>query len=192
MKPDPRIFDDLSRVAGGAMNVFSAFREQILNDIKARVEEVAARMDLVPREDFERLEAQVKELQKINRVTDNSNFCENAIKEGQLVPAQRTIVLEILEAIHTTPVSNFSEGDKKVAKSPVVAFKSFIGTIKQADYSEQANAQRANPASGELLSDYPNADQESVKMDKEISEYRTKNPTTTYEQAAIAVSKGAK
>ena len=64
MKPDPRIFDDLSRVAGGAMNVFSAFREQILNDIKARVEEVASRMDLVPREDFERLEAQVKELQK--------------------------------------------------------------------------------------------------------------------------------
>ena len=64
MKPDPKIFDDLSRVAGGAMNVFSAFREQILNDIKARVEEVASRMDLVPREDFERLEAQVKALQK--------------------------------------------------------------------------------------------------------------------------------
>ena len=64
MKPDPKIFDDLSRVAGGAMNVFSAFREQILNDIKARVEEVATRMDLVPREDFERLEAQVKALQQ--------------------------------------------------------------------------------------------------------------------------------
>ena len=64
MKPDPRIFDDLSRVAGGAMNVFSAFREQILNDIKVRMEEVASRMDLVPREDFERLELQVKALQK--------------------------------------------------------------------------------------------------------------------------------
>ncbi len=64
MKPDPRIFDDLSRVAGGAMNVFSAFREQILNDIKVRMEEAASRMDLVPREDFERLEAQVKALQK--------------------------------------------------------------------------------------------------------------------------------
>lgn len=64
IKPDPKIFDDLSRVAGGAMNVFSAFREQILGDIKARVDEAAARMDLVPREDFERLEAQVKALQK--------------------------------------------------------------------------------------------------------------------------------
>lgn len=64
IKPDPRIFDDLTRVAGGAMNVFSALREQITSDIKARVEEMAARMDLVPREDFERLEAQVKELQR--------------------------------------------------------------------------------------------------------------------------------
>lgn len=64
MKPDPRIFDDLSRVAGGALNVFSGLREQLLNDIKARFEEMAARMDLVPREDFDRLEAQVKELQK--------------------------------------------------------------------------------------------------------------------------------
>ena len=64
MNPAPRIFDDLSRVAGGAMNVFSGLREQLLNDIKARFEEMASRMDLVPRDDFDRLEAQVKELQK--------------------------------------------------------------------------------------------------------------------------------
>jgi BMFP domain-containing protein YqiC len=64
IKPDPKIFDDLSRMAGGAMNVFSAFREQILGDIKARVEEIADRMDLVPREDLERLEARVDALQK--------------------------------------------------------------------------------------------------------------------------------
>ena len=46
------------------MNVFSAFREQILGDIKTRVDEAASRMDLVPREDFERLEPQVTPLQK--------------------------------------------------------------------------------------------------------------------------------
>lgn len=64
MKPDPRIFDDLSRVAGGAMNVFSGLREQIMNDLRARFDEMAARMDLVPREDFDRLAAQVNALQK--------------------------------------------------------------------------------------------------------------------------------
>jgi len=64
IKPDPKFFDDIARVAGGAMNVFSGLREQIENDVKARVEEMASRMDLVPREDFDRLEAQVAALQK--------------------------------------------------------------------------------------------------------------------------------
>ena len=64
MKPDARIFDDLSRVAGGAMNVFAGLREQILSDIKTRFDEMASRMDLVPREDFDRLAAQVDALQK--------------------------------------------------------------------------------------------------------------------------------
>ncbi len=64
MKPDPKIFDDISRVAGGAMNMFSAVREQVMNDFRARFDEWASRMDLVPREDFDRLEAQVKKLQK--------------------------------------------------------------------------------------------------------------------------------
>lgn len=63
-QPDPKIFDDLARVAGGAMNVFSSLREQILSEVKVRVEEVASKMDLVPREDFDRLEMQVRALQK--------------------------------------------------------------------------------------------------------------------------------
>lgn len=63
-QPDPKIFDDLARVAGGAMNVFSSLREQILSEVKTRVEEVASKMDLVPREDFDRLEMQVRALQK--------------------------------------------------------------------------------------------------------------------------------
>ncbi len=64
MKPDPRIFDDITRMAGGAMNVFSGIREQILNDVKARFDELAHRMNWVPREDFDRLEMRVKELEK--------------------------------------------------------------------------------------------------------------------------------
>lgn len=63
-QPDSKIFDDIARVAGGAMNVFSGLREQILSDVKARVEEAADRMDLVPRADFDRLQMQVDALQK--------------------------------------------------------------------------------------------------------------------------------
>lgn len=63
-QPDGKIFDDLARVAGGAMNVFSGLREQIMSDVKVRMEEAASRMDLVPREDFDRLQMQVDALQK--------------------------------------------------------------------------------------------------------------------------------
>lgn len=57
IRPDPHFFDDIAKVAGGAMNVMSGLRQQMRDDIKARVEEMAARLDLVPREDLERVEA---------------------------------------------------------------------------------------------------------------------------------------
>jgi hypothetical protein len=64
MRPDPHFLDDIAKVAGGAVNVLSGLRQQIESEIKIRVEEMASRMDLVPREDLERVEAQLARLQK--------------------------------------------------------------------------------------------------------------------------------
>ncbi len=64
MRPDPHFLDDIAKVAGGAVNVLSGLRQQIESEIKTRVEEMAARLDLVPREDLERVEAQLARLQK--------------------------------------------------------------------------------------------------------------------------------
>ena len=62
MKPDPKIIDDLARMAGGAVNIFSGLQQQVREEIRSRVDEMLTRMDLVPREDFERLEAMVAQL----------------------------------------------------------------------------------------------------------------------------------
>lgn len=88
MKPDPRIFDDLTRMAGGAMNVFSGIREQILNDVRTRMDDMAARMDLIPREDFDRLEAQVKALQKRIDALEGKKKPESA-KAPKAAPAKK-------------------------------------------------------------------------------------------------------
>lgn len=64
MRPDPHFLDDIAKVAGGAVNVLSGLRAQIESEIKTRVDEMASRMDLVPREDLERVEAQFARLQK--------------------------------------------------------------------------------------------------------------------------------
>ena len=62
MKPDPKIIDDLARMAGGAVNILSGMQQQVREEIRSRVDEMLSRMDVVPREDFERLEAMVAKL----------------------------------------------------------------------------------------------------------------------------------
>ena len=62
MGPDPKIFDDIARVAGGAVNIVSGLQQQIREDVKARIDEVAARMDLVPREDLDQALEQIRVL----------------------------------------------------------------------------------------------------------------------------------
>jgi len=64
MKPKDQVLDDIARIAGGAVGIFSGFANQAREEIRSRVDELATRMDLVPREDFERLEAMLAEARK--------------------------------------------------------------------------------------------------------------------------------
>ena len=60
--PDPRLLDDLARVAGGAVNIMSGLQEQIRNDVRTRMDEMAMRMDLVPRDDLDRALGMIEKL----------------------------------------------------------------------------------------------------------------------------------
>ncbi len=64
MKPDPKLFDDIARMAGGAVNILSGVQQQVQSEIKTRIDELAARLDLVPREDLDRAEARIAKLEK--------------------------------------------------------------------------------------------------------------------------------
>ena len=57
MSKPKEFIDDITQLAGGAAGLLGSAGQQIRDDIKARVEDVADRMDLVPREDLERVEA---------------------------------------------------------------------------------------------------------------------------------------
>lgn len=57
MFPKEKVLDDIARVAGGTISALSGLNTQIKDDIRARIDEAATRMNLVPREDFEKLEA---------------------------------------------------------------------------------------------------------------------------------------
>ena len=68
MKPDPKILDDIAKVAGGAVNVISGMQQQIQEEIQSRVEHMASRMDLVPRDELDDALAMIAKLQ--SRITE--------------------------------------------------------------------------------------------------------------------------
>lgn len=59
MQAREKILDDVARVAGGAVSAFSTLRRQVKDEVRARIDELAQRLDLVPREDFERVELMI-------------------------------------------------------------------------------------------------------------------------------------
>lgn len=61
---DNRLFDDIARVAGGAAGLLASVRQQAAEEIRARIDEMAERADLVPRADLERAEAMIAALEK--------------------------------------------------------------------------------------------------------------------------------
>ncbi len=56
-----QILDDLAKVAGGTISFVSSARQQIRQGVRTKIDDVANSMDLVPREDFERLEAMLQQ-----------------------------------------------------------------------------------------------------------------------------------
>ena len=57
MQTQNRFFDDLARVAAGAMGTLSGVRSEIETRIREQLERVLAGMDLVSRDEFEAVKA---------------------------------------------------------------------------------------------------------------------------------------
>ncbi len=53
MQTDNRLFDDLARVASGALSTLSGLREEIEMRVKERFERLVGEMNLVTREEFD-------------------------------------------------------------------------------------------------------------------------------------------
>ncbi|MCS6781116.1 MAG: accessory factor UbiK family protein [Geminicoccaceae bacterium] len=57
MQMENRLFDDLARVASGAINTLSGIKDEIETRIRERFERLANDMDLVNREEFDAVRA---------------------------------------------------------------------------------------------------------------------------------------
>lgn len=76
--------DDLAQLAGGAAGLLSSVQQQMREDVKTRVEEMATKLDLVPREDFERVEALLnKALEDQKQMKERLKNLEDALEKNK-------------------------------------------------------------------------------------------------------------
>lgn len=57
MQSKNRLFDDMAKVASGAVSTLTGVREEIDGMIRQQIERVMADMDVVPRDEFEAVKA---------------------------------------------------------------------------------------------------------------------------------------
>lgn len=57
MQTDNRLFDDLARIANGALHTMSGVRDEVETRLRERLERWLTDMDMVPREEFEAIKA---------------------------------------------------------------------------------------------------------------------------------------
>lgn len=86
MQTDNRLFDDLARVANGAINTLSGVREEIESRLRERVERWLTEMDMVPREEFEA----IKEIAQKARAEQEDLSVKVAALEQQLAAVTGT------------------------------------------------------------------------------------------------------
>lgn len=62
MSKKEKILDDIGQIAGDFVGTISNARSVAKDNVQARIDEIALRLDLVPRHEFERLEILVQSL----------------------------------------------------------------------------------------------------------------------------------
>jgi BMFP domain-containing protein YqiC len=103
MQSQNRFFDDLARVASGAVGAISGVRGEIESRLRDRLERVLAGMDLVSREEFEAVKAmaaRAREEQELLRA-------QVAALESRLADASKT------RTARSAPQSAEGKNDRK-------------------------------------------------------------------------------
>ena len=142
-------------------------REQKLETIKSLKEKISALTNEVAsfKEKAEGKEAVEKELQDIRTGLKNkeyNEFIDKQIEKGILVPANKDIVLSVLQELDS--VTKFGED------SPVIVndFKSFIESLpNQVEYQEFATKEKQADGNDSDVNKFADADEDSLEIFKE-------------------------
>lgn len=111
------------------------------------------------------LRKEVEILQKKDRQNVHNSFTESLIREGKMLPAQRTAAVELLEATHAS-TADFSETQKNV--NVAQKLRDFMGTYPQiVDFSDGTgnNGDRTN---GKQNHEFADSDDETLSLHEKV------------------------
>ena len=123
------------------------------------------------------LNGQLDAMRKERRETEHTLFCDGLVESGKLTPAQVPYAMRILDLLgENTAEHEFTEGDKKVKKTAVTAFKDLLsGMAEQIEFTEIARKGEAEQGSA------------SIKIEKLVTEKLKADKSLTYSEALRAV-----
>lgn len=104
----------MARVAGGTVTALSSLRQQINAEIRARVNEIATRLDWVPRDEFERVEVMLKEA----RIKQENMEKRISALEKQQKSELRPTKIKKAKSTKKTPVNNKGKKAASQGKAP--------------------------------------------------------------------------
>ena len=128
MQTENRLFDDLARMANGAINTLSGVREEIESRLRERVERWLAEMDMVPREEFEA----IKEL------------AQKARAEQEDLTAKVAALEQKLAAVSAAPQA--AQRPRKAAAKPAASAAAEPRTEPKARPATRRRTTKAKPA----------------------------------------------
>lgn len=83
MQMDSKLFDDLAKLASGAMGTAAGLRDEMEAQVRQQLERMLARMDVVTREEFDA----VREMAETARAEQEALAAKVAMLESRLGPA---------------------------------------------------------------------------------------------------------
>ena len=91
MQNDNRIFEDLARVASGALSALTGVREEVEARLRDQFQHILDRMNLVRREEFEAVQAMAaKAREEQERLAERLAALEARLEAGSTEPRQKS------------------------------------------------------------------------------------------------------
>ena len=154
-------------------------KEQILpneenNGIQNFEEELQKRNEII-----ENLRKEKAALEESSRKAKYLDFAEQSVKDGNITPAQKDLVVDFMEAAYQADIADnqdFSEADENTVSNK---FKKFVKGLKQIDY-KKINNEQIDETNTINFSD---AEELSERISQTVAEAKSKGITLSESQA---------